>query len=233
MLVRLADLNICIENRHPYTALLCRDYLAKEAAADFCVSATEEEILAEDCGRDMPDYAESLAIYRKIAERIVGYDGFLMHGVVLEVEGRGVAFLARSGVGKSTHAAFWQERMGDAVTVINGDKPLIRFIGNTPYAYGTPWAGKEGWNKNARTPLSAVCFLSRSEENIVTPMPKEEVLFSLLPQIYVPGDGQKASRLLDLLARFIENTAFYSVRCNKSAEAAEVCYRALFAEGKK
>ena len=232
MLVTLADLNICIENRHPYTAQLCRDYLAENAAADFCVSATEAEILAEDCGRDMPGYAESLAIYRKIAEEIVGYDGFLMHGVVLEVQGRGIAFLARSGVGKSTHAALWRERMGEAVTIINGDKPLVRFIGDTPYAYGTPWAGKEGWNKNARTPLSSVCFLTRSDENIALPMPKEDVLLSLLPQVYIPQDGQKAPLLFDLLARFIEGVEFYSVRCNKSREAADVCYRALFAEGK-
>jgi len=228
MLVKMADLNIRIENRHAYTAHLCRNYITDAGEADFTVSASEADILLEDAGRTMPDYAESLAIYRKIAENIIDYDGFLMHGVVIETMGRGIAFLARSGVGKSTHAALWQELLGEALTVINGDKPLIRFIGNTPYAYGTPWAGKEGLETNARTPLSAVCFLSRGEENIVTPMRKEDVLLSLLPQIYLPKDGSKMERLLDMLARFIEEISFYTVRCNKNPEAAAVCYEALF-----
>ncbi len=228
MLVKLADLNIRIENKHAYTAHLCQNYITDAEKIDFTVSASEADILLEDAGRTMPDYAESLAIYRKIAENIIDYDGFLMHGVVVETEGRGIAFLARSGVGKSTHAAHWQALLGEALTIINGDKPLIRFMDGTPYAYGTPWAGKEGLETNARTPLSAVCFLSRSEENSVTPMRKEDVLLSLLPQIYLPKNGKKMERLLDILARFIEKTAFYTVRCNKNPEAAAVSYEALF-----
>lgn len=230
MLVRMADLNIRIENRHAYTAYLCRKYILDAGEADFTVSVNDADILAEDTGRSMPDYAESLAVYRQIAEKILDFDGFLMHSVVLETAGQGVAFLARSGVGKSTHAGLWQKLLGEKMTIINGDKPLVRFIGDTPYAYGTPWAGKEGLETNARAPLSAVCFLTRGEENIVTPMRKEDVLLPLLPQIYLPKDGSKMERLLDMLARFIEGTSFYSVRCNTNPEAAAVCYRALFGQ---
>ncbi len=232
MLVKLADLTVRIENRHAYTAYLCRDYLLEKGTADFVVSVSEADILEEDCGREMPDYAESLAVYRKIAEEILLHDGFLMHGVVIEAHGKGIAFLARSGVGKSTHARLWQNMLGEDMRVINGDKPLIRFIDGQPYAYGTPWAGKEGLQTNARAPLSAVCFLSRGEENVVFPMQKEEVLLSLLPQIYIPKDGEGMGLCLEMLDKLIASTDFYKVRCNMEPEAAAVCYRAIFGKEK-
>ncbi len=230
MQIKIADLSIRIENRHTYIEDLCRAYIEPAGAFDFAVAATEADILAEDAGREHPGYAESLAVYRKIAEAILEKEGFLLHGVVLDVDGRGVAFLAPSGVGKSTHAALWQDLLSERATVINGDKPLIRFEGGIPYAYGTPWAGKEGLSENARTPLSAVCFLSRSEKNSVSKTPKEIVLPSLLRQIYMPKDGAGMELLLDLLARFTEKVTFYSVACNMEPEAALLPYRAIFGE---
>ena len=151
MQIKIADLSIRIENRHTYIEDLCEAYMEPEGAFDFAVSVTDADILAEDAGREHPGYAESLAVYRKIAEAILEKDGFLLHGVVLDVDGRGVAFLAPSGVGKSTHAARWLQILGERATVINGDKPLIRFTDGVPYAYGTPWAGKERLSKNGRT----------------------------------------------------------------------------------
>ncbi len=228
MWIRLADLAVRIENPHAYTKELCRDYICANGPADFTVNIQTEDILAEECGAECPEYAESLAVYRKIAEKILEFDGFLLHGVVLETEGEGVAFLAKSGVGKSTHAAFWKALLGEKVTYINGDKPLVRMLSGTPYAYGTPWAGKEGLQKNTRTPLRKICFLERGTENSVTPLSRETVLFSLLPQIYLPKDGESLSRLLELLSAFIEKIDFYAVCCTPDISAAEVCHRALF-----
>ncbi len=230
MQIKIADLSIRIENRHTYIEDLCEAYREPSGAFDFSVAVSEADILAEDAGREHPGYAESLAVYRKIAESILERDGFLLHGVVLDVDGRGVAFLAPSGVGKSTHAALWKKLLGERATVINGDKPLVRFIDGVPYAYGTPWAGKEGLSKNARTPLSAICFLTRSVENSIVPMPKQEVLLALLKQIYLPKDGAKMGTLLDLLARFTEKVTFYSVGCNMDIDAALIPYRTIFGE---
>ncbi len=229
MLVRLADLNIRIENQYAYTESLCHSYRLTDGTPDFTVRVTPEDLLAEYDGDEVaPGYTESLAIYRKIAEQILDYDGFLLHGVVMETQGVGVAFLARSGVGKSPHAALWKPLLGDKITYINGDKPLVRFLDGIPYAYGTPWAGKEGLETNARTPIKKVCFLARGEQNSVTPVPKEDVLLSLLPQVYRPKNGRKLPVLMDLLAAWIEAAAFYAVQCTPHPEAAAVCYQALF-----
>ena len=228
MLVRLADLNIRIENRYPYLEKMCARYTVPPVAEDFSVSVSDSEILAEEAGREMPGYAESLAVYRKIAEEILLYDGFLMHGAVIETDGEGVAFLAKSGVGKTTHMARWKMYLGDKMQVVNGDKPLIRFTDGVPYAYGTPWAGKEKLETNMRVPLKTVCFLSRSEKNEAVPCKKEDVFMQLLPQIYLPKDGEKMGLLLEKLNRFIESVSFYSVGCSLSPDAGETVYRAIF-----
>lgn len=158
--VCLAELNIFIENKYEYTAELCRDYICT-ASCDFSVSVSDFEIEGEDCGKGADcGYLESLAIYRKIAEALPKYNGFLMHGALIEAEGCGIAFLAKSGIGKSTHARLWRELLGDKMKFINGDKPIIRVINEKVFAYGTPWAGKENLQCNAKTELKRYVSLS-------------------------------------------------------------------------
>ena len=76
------------------------------------------------------DYAEELVLLRKISLLMIQYDAFLMHAAVVSVEGRGIAFLARSGGGKSTRVCLWKRAFGDRLTIINGDKPMLRFVDN-------------------------------------------------------------------------------------------------------
>ena len=228
MLIRLANLTIAVQNRYAYIEELCKDYMTEKDVPDFSVSISDAEILAEEGGEIAPGYGESLAVYRKIAEEILGYDGFLMHGAVIETDGVGTAFLARSGVGKSTHLALWQNLLGEKLTVINGDKPLVRFKDNVPFIYGTPWAGKERLQTNKGVPLKNICFLSRSAENEVVPLRKEDALLSLLPQIYMPKGSKNMEILLGLLSRLIDSCDFYAIRCNMHPDAALVAYRTLF-----
>lgn len=102
------------------------DYIT-DKTADFTVSASDDEIMAEDNGTGLDKgYLESLAVYRKIAESILKYNGFLMHGVAADVVGCGIAFLAKSGVGKSTHTKLWKEFLKDKMIIVNADKPLMR-----------------------------------------------------------------------------------------------------------
>ncbi len=226
--VRLADLVIRIENKYEYIEKMCKDYIVFDEKYNFSVSVTEEEIKREeneDCSH--PAYLESLAIYRKIAEKIIDYNGFLLHGVVLETDDCGVAFCAKSGTGKSTHAALWLKFLGDRCSVINGDKPLIRIKDGRAVAYGTPWCGKEGVNKNASVVLKGVCILKRGERNEIEKLPMKEVFPYLTTQIYVPQKGINMVKTLDLIDSFVKGTDFYLLKCNMDISAAEVAYNEI------
>ena len=225
--VRLADVDFEIDNQYNYIQAMCNDYCTMEEA-DVFIRVTDAEIDAENDGTcDDRAYLESLAIYRKIAEEILRFDGFLLHGAVISVHGFGIAFLARSGVGKSTHISLWQQALPGKVTVINGDKPLLRVIDGNVYAYGTPWAGKEQWQTNSRVLLGKICFLERAEENSCVSLEKETVLRMLLPQVYKPRSGRNIAATMELLDTVIKKTDFYKVLCNKDISAAHTAARVL------
>ena len=225
--VRLAELNIGIKNKYDYIKAMCRDYITKDKA-DFCVSASDDEIRAEGKGTDFDKgYLETLAIYRKIAEKVVEYNGFLLHGVVVEVNKCGIAFLAKSGVGKSTHAMLWKELLNDKLTIINGDKPLVRIIDGKLFAYGTAWAGKEQMHTNAKTELRKICFIERSEQNECILMKKDMVFERLIKQIYLPTDKSLVYLILGYLGTMIENCDFYLIKCNTDISSAKTAYEGI------
>lgn len=226
--VSIADLTIKIENKYKYIEKQAEDYIVPDATPDFSVSVTDEEILAEgDAGNFPVGYLEYLAIYRKIAEEILNYDGLLLHGVLLECENKGVLFGAKSGVGKSTHAALWKKLLGDKCTIVNGDKPLIRIIDGRVFAYGTPWNGKEGLHENKKCELFSLCFIERGEENKIWQI-GNEALRLILTQTYMPkNDSAKMVMTLDLLDKILKKVKCYRLACNMDISAARVAYEEL------
>lgn len=216
---------VCIENKYDAVEKMCRDYLCGEAVPDFTVSITDEDIAAESDGSGAsPAYLETLAAYRKISTELTKNDGLLMHGVVLETGGSGVAFLADSGTGKTTHMRLWQALLGDKCTVVNGDKPLVRVTDDKVYAYGTPWAGKEFIQTNTKVTLDKICFLERAEENRTVKLEKKDVLARLYSHIYLPRDGSYRLEIFDKLDKIISRADFYTIYCNMDISAAETSY---------
>ena len=222
--IKIADISVCIDNKYEYIREMCRDYITDEPA-EFSVSVTDDEIKREnDTNEGFPDfYLETLAIYRKIANKLSEYNGFLMHGVLMETENHGVLLCAESGTGKSTHAALWLELLGQRCEIINGDKPLVRVIDGVPFAYGTPWCGKEEINKNARVRLSDVCFIRRAKENITIPVEKGEIVQNFIQSIHIP-DGAEAIFVLDSVDAVARNVRFWNVFCNMDITAAKTAY---------
>lgn len=226
--IKIADMIVGIENKYDYIKDLCKDYICPEQKADMLISVTDEDISAETTDERYPEYyLESLAVYRKISDKLTAGDGLLMHGVILETDGNGVAFLADSGTGKSTHMFLWKKLLGDKCTMVNGDKPLIRFDNGTPYAYGTPWAGKEHIQTNTKVALNKICFLERAKENSTVKLEKKDVLARLYSHMYLPKDGSSRLELFDKLDKLIGFADFYTIRCNTDIQAAEVAYETI------
>ncbi len=229
--IKIADLVIGIESVFPFTEEICRDYITADGEPDFSVSVSSGQIKAEDGGEGFADdYLESLAIYRVISEKIIDYDGFLMHGVVLALDGKGYVFTAPSGTGKTTHAMYWKQLFGDRCTIVNGDKPLIRFMGGECYAYGTPWCGKENLNANMRIKLTDFYALSRAEENSVKPLDPRKALIKLLTAVYRPSCTAAFEKTTEYIFRFIDKVRVWDLCCNMSADAAKTAYRAAISE---
>jgi hypothetical protein len=176
-------------------------------------------------------YLEYISILRKLAGCLPEYNAFVLHSACFDVDGVGVAFSAHSGTGKTTHMRLWQELLGDKMVVVNGDKPIVRFFEDepeTPYAYGTPWNGKEKLGCNMRTKLKHICFIERSEKNYVEPIGKADVIDRIFNQVYQPRDPMAVINTMKLIDRLLSCCNLWIIHCNMEKEAAEIAYKSIF-----
>ena len=237
MKCRFADINYDISNIYEGVAKRCEEYsIPNDAVCDEKIAITKEDIDSEknDCGYS-PQYLEFIALCRKISDKLPLRNAFLMHSAVFEVKGAGIALAAASGTGKTTHMMLWQKLLGERLTIVNGDKPFVRFFENepeTPYAYGSPWNGKEGLSCNKRVPLRHICFIERAEENSCEPIGADEALNLIFNQLYIPKEPSAAASALSLTDRLITSCKLWRIRCNMDISAAQTAYNAIFGDSK-
>ena len=134
------------------------------------------------------------------------------------------------------------------LTIVNGDKPIVRFFDEdfckekeleipeatefgVPYAYGTPWNGKERLGTNMRTPLKHICFIERNDKNFVTKIDKNDAVGRIMKQVYMPKAPVALAKTLGLIDRFIDSCELWIIHCNMDPESAKVAYEAIFNNG--
>lgn len=223
--VRLAGVCIRVENRFDavqkqYSAFLC----PQEDAPAFCVSASEAECRAESI---VPAYGEAISLCRKISAGLLTQDVLLLHAAAIDMASEGYLFSGRSGIGKTTHIRLWQQAFGDAVRVINGDKPLLRFEADQLMAYGSPWRGKELLGCNAKAPVKALCFLEQASENRLERLSAEDAMERLFHQVLVPQQAAGMEKLLTLMERILMRIPCYILYCRPDEQAARIAWEGL------
>ncbi len=231
---RIADINFEIKCIHTFFERHSKEYYVEDCEPDITLGCTREEILAEkDYGEGVHTerYLEHIAISRKIAEYSPNFNAFVFHSATFDVNGVGVSFAAHSGTGKSTHMNLWQELLGEKMTVVNGDKPIVRFLNDEPeqpYAYGTPWNGKERLGCNMRTPLKHICFIERSETNHVEKIDKKLAIDRIFNQVYMPKNPMAVMNTMQLIDRLLSCCDLWIIHCNMEKDAAKVAYETIF-----
>ncbi|MBO5231198.1 MAG: hypothetical protein J6B88_01110 [Clostridia bacterium] len=233
---KIADFNLAIETDIKTFSKIMQNYLADFKKEDVVIKISDNDIALERAmmESDLEVKYETTyklsAIHRKIGDWLPSNNSFVLHSACFDVDGVGVAFAAHSGTGKTTHMNLWQQLLGDKMTVVNGDKPIVRFFDGEPniaYAYGSPWMGKERLGGNMRTKLKHICFIERSETNYVTKMNKSSVTERLIKQVYMPKDPVALINTMALVDRLLSCCDFWIIHCNMEPEAAEVAYNTI------
>lgn len=230
---KFADFNVLFKNNYDYKESGILDYKVSADKIDGEFSCTDDEIEFEriDGNGFSKGFLEFVAFHRKFAEWLPLHNAFVFHSACFDVEGTGVAFAAHRGTGKTTHMNLWQKLLGDKMVVVNGDKPIVRFFDDepeTPYAYGTPWNGKEHYGCNMRTKLQHICFIERSKTNFVEPMNKQDVIDRIFNQVYMPKDPVAVVNTMQLIDHLLSCCKLWTIHCNMEDEAAKIAYDAIF-----
>ena len=232
--IRLAGIAIEVHALFASTKDFCSEYLCEEKAA-FSVAIFPEDLKYEReksaadavrMGRTAHQYAdeylETLALYRKIVDKLLEYQILLFHGSAIEVDGQCYLFTAPSGTGKSTHVRFWREHFGERAVMINDDKPFLIFEQDQVFVCGTPWMGKHRLGENIIKPLAGIFFLRRGEENSIQLMKPDKALPLMLSQIHRPVNMECMMYTLEMLDKLLLNIPLYDFACNMDISAAEL-----------
>mgnify|MGYP004613623703 FL=1 len=245
--MKIADVLMDVSSQYEMLVEYCRDYIVEDRAEEVSehLVLTMEDIekeraIAEKSGESVPtlgsqqnmpqyspQYLETLAALRKIADFMPEKDCFLMHGAVIAWKDQGYLFAAPSGTGKSTHLALWKKYLGDQAEVINGDKPLLKVTEDEVWVYGTPWAGKEQWQVNKKVTLKGICFLGRGEKNSIQKIDSFSALPFLMRQVYFTDAPQSAGKTMELLDQMLKIVPLYKMKCDISKEAFECSFGAM------
>lgn len=207
----------------------CKEYLTNDRR-DADIILREEEYQKElwpDWPYDAVCYMESCSIFYS---RLLRFEGMLLHSSAIELDGKAYLFSGPSTVGKSTHARQWQKIFGDAVRVINDDKPALRFVDGCWYAYGTPWCGKDGINQNRKVPLGGICFLKQAPTNRIRRLASVEAVPLILSQtIYKIKNTEKLNCLLDTVDKLVRMIPVFELENLPNEEAALLCHKTMAA----
>ena len=229
--ITLAGVNVEMVHTYDRVRRECEDYLAAPGALPTITATTSpEKIAAERTTLGTPvaaEYAESLCLFRDIAEQMPLLGRAVFHGAAIDYRGAGLLFTAPSGTGKSTHIALWRQVLGDEVRIVNGDKPLLWLREDGVEVCSTPWAGKENWQRNTTAPLRALCLLERGSEDVMRRVEPSEVLDRLLAQVYLPYDPVAAAKTLEIMDGVVTRVPVYRLSCTPTPRAATVAFEAL------
>ena len=232
----IADFNFAIETDIKSFHKIMHNFISDFEKEDVVIKISDKDMALEKAMMESSlevQYATTYklsALHRKIGDWLPSKNSFVLHSACFDVEGTGIAFAAHSGTGKTTHMNLWQQLLGDKMTVVNGDKPIVRFFDDepeAPYAYGSPWMGKEKLGCNMRTPLKHICFIERSETNYVEMVDKENAVDRIMKQVYMPQNPEAMLKTVELIDRLLSCCDLWIIHCNMEPEAAEVAYNAI------
>ncbi|KAB7789001.1 hypothetical protein [Bifidobacterium leontopitheci] len=172
-------------------------------------------------------FAEWQLAYDQVSRQMLRFGRLTFHGACIEYAGRAYVFTAFSGTGKSTHIRLWRRYLGPSVLPVNGDKPIFRLDDGNALACGTPWSGKERWQRNVQVPLGGIAILKRGTTCSIRKATVDEAVEELMNRIYLTRDAEEAMLATDLLDKLIARVPIYVLTCDMSEQAVKTSFEAM------
>jgi len=148
-------------------------------------------------------------------------EGALLHAAGIRIKGKGCIFPGQSGAGKSTITR--QFAAGEYAKLLSDDRIIVRKIGETFKAYGTPWPGEAGIALNESMPLSGIFFINHGSSNRIKAIKPQKALERLFPVTSIPWyDRDIMPKILDFCEDLVLNVPAYELDFKPSVEVVDV-----------
>lgn len=153
-------------------------------------------------------------------------NGFVFHSSYIESEGRAILFTAPSGTGKSTQADLWNQYRG--AEIVNGDRSVIRVIGNDVCACGIPFAGSSTYCLNRTLPIAAIVYLEQAARTAIRQVRGYEAFRRVWEGISVNiWDKQDMERITAAVTNVLEQVPVFHLACTPDESAVTALENAL------
>ncbi len=231
---KIAGVIFNAEFKSPQLIKLCQNYqYSGDESAEFSITIDQEELQSEH--EKTPSFSfsatESYLAYCKLNEYFIARGkGLLFHSTAIAVDGKAYLFTADSGVGKSTHASFWRQLLGDRAVMINDDKPLLTVENGIIYANGTPWQGKHRLGNNVKVPVKAICLIERGEKDQISSCSASEMVVTILRQTILPKTEEQMNNLFAIMELILKGVSLYKLKCTLNVSSAKLAFEKMSGE---
>lgn len=240
--VKIADELFTLSCGSSNTLYFFSDYVTEETGGTLIAPTRAEraemdKVISDYFDRNNIDYdfgystTEMRIMHEMISLELLKKDVLLVHGSAVVAGGEAYMFVARSGVGKSTHTALWKQMLGDSAYILNDDKPLIRLSDGKCTAYASPWGLLKEKPREQSAPLKAIVLLERGDSDRIWQITEKEMfphIYSAVPRGKTPLDTAK---ILSLTNTLLKRAKLFRMTCTPTAEAAKTAYEALTGAG--
>ena len=160
--------------------------------------------------------------------QLLRHNGMMLHSSAVELDRRVYLFSGNCGAGKSTHTRLWQQVFGEKAMVINDDKPALRLLDGTWYAYGTPWCGKDGINMNRKAPVAGICFMKQADHNAIRRLSDLEAMAKIIKQTQRKfRNPENLDLMLHHLEKLVQMIPVYELENRPEPEAVHLSYETM------
>lgn len=150
--------------------------------------------------------------------RLIMEGNLILHASCFAIEDKAVAFTAKSGVGKSTRANIWVQKLG--AEQISGDRPCID-VKNLMF-FGAPWDGKEQIFRSVCYPIQGICQIRRAPFSRLRYLNKKQAIAVLMEQLFIPmWDTELTFIAMTLMHRLLNKMKLIRLFCDQTEEAAK------------
>jgi len=113
-------------------------------------------------------------------------EGIFTHSVgIKDLNGEGIAFIGKSGAGKSTIARFWYNY--SKAMFLNDDRIIVRRCKDRFFIFGSPWHGTFSdylKSKIESAPLKKIFFIHHAKENCLRKINQKQAFILLYPSLF-------------------------------------------------
>lgn len=149
----------------------------------------------------------------------------VLHASLIRYNGKAILFCGKSGVGKSTQAALWQQHRG--AEVLNGDRAAVRQVDGVWQAFGLPFAGTSGIYRNDSAPLAAIVLPDHAPSCVLFTPDSGEAVRLLYPQIsHRRTDPTQTVAVMDFVTALLE-VPLFCLPCTPDGEAVDLLHHTL------